>query len=155
MRLSANFTVAEFTKSATADRLGVNNAPDVDSLANLRRLALDLEKVRAITGKPLKIHSGYRSPEVNAAVGGSPKSYHMVGCAADIQAPVGWTNDQLQHAIHDTAAIDFDMVLEERTKTGVSWLHVQISRDGKPGRRLIKDAELDRVGGAITRVSVG
>jgi uncharacterized protein YcbK (DUF882 family) len=43
-----------------------------------------LEKLRAEIGKPILVHSGYRCPEHNAAVGGAHGSEHMEGKAADI-----------------------------------------------------------------------
>ena len=153
MRLSTNFTVAEFLKSATADRLGIPNIPTTEVLANLARLADLLEGVRALTGKPLHVKSGYRAPAVNAAVGGSPSSYHMLGLAADFDPPVGWTHDQLQQAI-GASPLQFDLCLEERAKDGAHWLHLQCAKPGVAPRRLLRDAELDKLGGTITRMSV-
>ena len=160
MKLSDNFALGEFTASATAKRLHINNNPSLDVLANLRRLAVELEKVRAITGKPLKIASGYRAPALNKAVGGSKTSYHMDGCAADFDPPAGWTHDQLQQAIAADTGIVFDMILEEGTakpesEGGSRWLHFQIPRPGAPARRLVKDAEVDRLGGTIVRIAAG
>jgi len=155
MRLSANFTLEELTRSATAKAKGIDQTPSLDALANLRRLAVELEKVRALTGKPLKIHSGYRSPELNAAVGGAKQSFHLVGCAADFDPPSSWTHDQLQQAIGADPSIHFDLCLEEKARDGAHWLHFQVSRDGSVGRRLLKDAELDRQGGAISRITAG
>jgi len=43
-----------------------------------------LEKLRAVLGKPIIVHSGYRCPEHNAAVGGAHGSEHMEVKAADI-----------------------------------------------------------------------
>lgn len=152
MRLSEHFTVAEMLKSATADRLGIPNIPTTEVLANLARLADLLEGVRALTGKPLSIKSGYRSPALNSAVGGSPSSYHMLGLAADFDPPAGWTHDGLQQAI-GASPLQFDLCLEERAKDGAHWLHLQASKPGATPRRLIRDAELDKLGGTITRMS--
>lgn len=53
---------------------------------NVRRLAEQLEVLRAsLGGRPIKIMSGYRSPEHNKAVGGAKHSQHVLGRAADIQ----------------------------------------------------------------------
>ncbi len=153
--LSTHFTLNEMIVSGTATRLGIDNTPPPGVRKNLVRLAAQLEKVRTLTGKPLKILSGYRSPKVNKAVGGSPKSYHMQGCAADFDPPAGMTHDALQKAIGGAAAIAFDLVLEERAKDGAHWLHFQIPLPGKKGRRLLKDAELDKQGGAIKRLTPG
>lgn len=124
-------------------------------MANLKRLCVELEKVRKLIVKPLRIHSGYRSPALNAAVGGSKNSYHMKGLAADFDPPPGMTHDALQKAIAAKGDIAFDLILEEKAKDGAHWLHFQIPELGKPARRLVRDAELDRQGGQITRTTAG
>lgn len=89
-RLTPNFTLAEFTDSQTAARQGIHNVPSPHGQehANLIRLAQTMEKVRTLLGdKPILISSGYRSREVNAAVGGSKSSAHMSGLAADFTCP--------------------------------------------------------------------
>ena len=155
MKLSLHFDLGEFTRSATAAREGINNEPGPAVLANLARLAGELEKVRLLCNAPLHVLSGYRCPALNAAVGGSKNSYHMLGLAADFDPPPGMTHDQLQHAIGAAVDIDFDLALEERAKDGAHWLHLQIPKDGTTGRRLIRDAELAKQGGAISRVTAG
>ena len=161
MNLTENFTVQEMTASATAKARGIPNNPSLDVLANLRRLAIELEKVRQLAGMvPLKLHSCYRSPILNGVVGGAKNSYHMLGLAADFDPPDGTTHDQLQHAIGAEPSIDFDLILEEGTakpesEGGSRWVHFQISKDGIPGRRLIRDAVVDKLGGTITRTSAG
>ncbi len=92
-QLSTHFSLSEMIVSGTAKRLGIDNTPPPDVRKNLVRLTAELEKVRTLTGKPLKVLSGYRSPKVNKAVGGSEKSYHMQGCAAD-----GITHEQFQQS---------------------------------------------------------
>lgn len=89
-QLTKNFTLEEFTDSQTAARKGIDNVPAARSQErkNLQRTAETMEEVRAILGdKPVLISSGYRSPQVNAAVGGSKSSAHMSGLAADFSCP--------------------------------------------------------------------
>jgi hypothetical protein len=125
-------------------------------MPNLHRLAGELEKVRALTGKPLKVVSGYRCKRLNAAVGGQPHSYHLDGLAADFQPPPGWTHDALQQAIAADPAIAFDLIMEEATADGkVRWLHFQVSREGETPRRMVRDAVVDKVGGKIQRTIAG
>lgn len=160
MRLSPHFTLRELVASPTAERLGIANVPTLEVVANLQRLTRELEKVRALTGQPLRINSGYRSPELNAAVGGHPASAHQEGRAADFDPPAGWTHDALQQAIAADARILFDLVLEEGTakpesEGGSRWIHLSIPRLGTVARRAVKDAEVDRLGGQITRVFLG
>jgi zinc D-Ala-D-Ala carboxypeptidase len=88
--LSDHFTVEEFTDSQTAARKGINNVPSTSSREwrNLHRVASVMEDVRLLLGsKPILISSGYRSPAVNTAVGGSKSSAHMSGLAADFTCP--------------------------------------------------------------------
>lgn len=82
-RLSRHFTLAELTASATADARGIRNVPLGPARANLERLAETLEVARYLLDAPLIVHSGYRSPELNAAIGGAASSDHIAGLAAD------------------------------------------------------------------------
>lgn len=120
MNLSENFTLEEMTASETAVRHGIDNTPPNDVLMNLRRLALFLEEVRKAVGMPLRISSGYRSPETNAKVGGKSTSQHCRGTAADIKVK-GMTPDQVVQAIIK-AKLPYDQVIREFD----SWTHVSI-----------------------------
>lgn len=82
-QLTPHFTLEELTASETARRIGIDNAPSAEHLANLHRLAAALEVARDIIGAPLVIHSGFRSKTLNRAVGGAPSSDHLEGLAAD------------------------------------------------------------------------
>lgn len=86
--LSEHFSYAEMIYSQTAARMGLDNEPNAESYAHLELLADIMEKVRSICGdNPVTITSGYRSPEVNKACGGSSTSAHMSGLAADFIIP--------------------------------------------------------------------
>lgn len=88
MRLSENFTLAEFTRSATAQRLNLNNQPPPHIVQVLKATADRMERVRSILGgQPLTITSGYRTLEVNRAAGGAANSDHMTGLAVDFTHP--------------------------------------------------------------------
>ena len=86
IRLSKNFALSEMVKSATAERLGVDNSPSDIHLVNLTHLAIHiLQPVRDEFGV-ITINSGYRSPALNAKVGGSKTSQHCNGQAADFES---------------------------------------------------------------------
>jgi zinc D-Ala-D-Ala carboxypeptidase len=105
MNLSANFTLKELTKSDTATRLGLDNTPDDAALENLKTLCEKvLQPVRDHFGKSVTVNSGYRSPESNAAVGGSKTSDHCKGMAADIEI-VGIANADLAQWIMDNLGL--------------------------------------------------
>ena len=121
MHLSAHFTLEELTRSEVALRKGLDNTPDVETIVNLAELALALEKVRDLLGKPIHINSAYRGPKVNSAVGGSKTSAHMKGYAADFVCPGFGTPQDICHAIMDST-IDYDQLIFEYA----SWVHFSI-----------------------------
>lgn len=127
MRLSDHFSLAELTVSATAARRGISNVPPPLVIDTLILTADRMEKVRALLGdKPIIVLSGYRSPAVNAAVGGSKSSAHMTGHAVDFICPRFGTPAQV--AAHLAKhLVGFDQLIEEFGE----WVHVGFG----PGRR--------------------
>jgi len=124
MNLSANFTLKELTKSDTAMRLGLDNTPDDDALENLKTLCEKvLQPVRDNFGR-VTVNSGYRSPESNAAVGGSKTSDHCKGMAADIEVD-GVSNPDLAQWIMDNLEYT-QLILEFYTQgqPNSGWVHV-------------------------------
>lgn len=120
IQLTKHFKLREFTRSATADQLGIDNAPSAEHLKNLTNLANTLEEVRTLIGSPIIISSGYRSPELNKAVGGVVNSDHANGLAADFSAPKFGTVEQVSKKIANSA-IKFDQLIFEQT-----WVHLSI-----------------------------
>lgn len=124
MRLSAHFTLAELTRSDTAQARGIDNAPSPTHLANLMRLAATLEEVRAaLGGMPILISSGYRSPALNRAVGGSSTSDHANGLAADFTCPRFGSVMQVCQVI-SISDLQFDQLIYEQGAT--EWVHLGI-----------------------------
>ena len=125
MNLTANFTLAEMTKSETALRKGLDNTPGETEIANLKLLCERvLQPVRDHFGKGVKVNSGFRHPEVNAAVGGSRTSDHCQGQAADIEIP-GVANAELAEWIKDN--LEFRQLILEFYTPGIpdsGWVHV-------------------------------
>lgn len=86
IQLTKNFKLSEFLYSKTAKDKGIDNTPSVEVIANLTTLATDLlQPLRDLYGKPMSVNSGYRSVELNNAVGGVDTSQHVKGMAADIR----------------------------------------------------------------------
>jgi zinc D-Ala-D-Ala carboxypeptidase len=122
MKLTTNFDLAEFTVSQTAARFGMDNNPPADVMVNLLELAGALEIVRARLGFPIVISSGYRSPDLNKAVGGAPNSAHVLGWAADITCP-GFGNPlQVARAIAQIPGFRYDQVIHEFG----AWCHLSV-----------------------------
>jgi hypothetical protein len=124
MRLSKNFTLQEFTKSQTATRLGLDNIPNDEHMEAAELLfEYVVQPVRDHFGITV-INSGYRGPELNKAVGGSSRSQHCKGQAADIEVP-GVSNVEVAEWIRDNLNFD-QLILEFHTK-GIpdsGWIHV-------------------------------
>jgi hypothetical protein len=117
MNLSEHFTLAEMTDSQTAVRKGIDNDPGTAVVHALTTLCVQiLEPLRAHYGLPVRISSGYRSPALNAAIGGASASQHVLGEAADITVP-GIDNLALARWIRDH--LPFDQVIMEGR-----WVHV-------------------------------
>jgi len=87
MKLSTNFSLSEFQSKD-----GSETPPMV--ILNLRKLAKNIQVLRDYIGKPIKINSGYRSPQHNAKIGGAKNSQHLTGKAVDIRVD-GMTPKQL------------------------------------------------------------
>ena len=97
MLLSNNFSLEEFTRSETADRLGIKNRPLFEHVLNLSYLASRMEAVRRLLGdRSITITSGYRCHRLNVAVGGSATSDHTRGLACDFIKPLGYSNNELK-----------------------------------------------------------
>ena len=147
MNLSEHFTLAELTKTKS----GIDNVPNEAQVENLRRVCRWLEELRLrynlnkkekIKNKdeeePIIINSGFRSEAVNKAVGGSPSSNRLTGCAVDIR--VAGIEQLLRYAvilldISDESKEDFDELLIEK-KGPVMWLHFAVRP--KENRRKVR-----------------
>ena len=126
-QISDHFTWEEFTDSQTAARKGIPNVPTARERKNVERTAWVMESVRTILGdKPILISSGYRSPAVNAAVGGSKSSAHMSGLAVDFSCPGFGTPKAICKKLEPhMKELDIDQLIHEFD----SWVHLGL-RDG-------------------------
>lgn len=131
MQLTPHFNLDELIVSQTAARQGLDNSLPAHLLPNMRRLAELLETARwLLGGRPIVISSGYRSPAVNALVGGSATSAHMDGRAADFTCP-GFGRPAAvaqglagSHLLFDQLILEFD-----------AWVHISVAPDGAAPRR--------------------
>lgn len=124
MKLSENFALKEFEKSQTATRKGINNKADESIIAQLTLLCDNvLQPIRDQFGS-VTINSGYRSPDLNTAIGGTARSQHCKGEAADIEV-MGLDNRDLANWIVDN--LKFDQVILEGydgSDANAGWIHV-------------------------------
>ena len=126
-QLTAHFTLEEFTDSQTAARKGLKNVPGENSQAraNIQRTAEVMEQVRAMLGnKPILVSSGYRSPQVNAAVGGAKTSAHVQGLAVDFSCPGFGTPLQICKALQPhMKSLGIDQLIHEFN----TWVHLGLT----------------------------
>lgn len=131
MRLSDHFTLAEFTKSQTADRHGIDNTPDDAQIERLKILCENvLEPVRVHFGKSFTPSSGFRSEELCLKIGSKTTSQHAKGEAVDFEIP-GVDNKELAVWIADN--LQFDQLILEYYKPGIpdsGWVHVSYKGEG-------------------------
>jgi zinc D-Ala-D-Ala carboxypeptidase len=134
MNLSDHFTLAELSRSEAADRKGYDNTPTPEARAALDALCdRVLEPLRLAVGKPIRVNSAYRGPKANKAVGGSSKSQHLRGEAADIEVQ-GMSNKALAQLIIELK-LPFDQLILEGYKPAEGpnsgWVHVSHAYSGK------------------------
>jgi zinc D-Ala-D-Ala carboxypeptidase len=136
--ISKHISYKEGVVSFTALRLGIDNEPTEYHRTNMEILAEKVfEPLRKWVGKPIKINSFYRGPELNKAIGGSSKSQHCEGRAIDIDDTYGHkTNAEMYEYIK--ANLDFDqMIWEFGTDENPAWIHVSyVSEDSNRNRCL-------------------
>ena len=143
-KLSEHFTLGEFTKSSSHPE--VYNIPSHEAIANLKRLCGWLEVLRkrynakyGVGEEPIRINSGYRSPQLNRAIHGNANSNHMTGCACDIR--VSGMEQALRYATilldyADESKQEFDeLLIEKRSASplgssknlyGAIWVHFAV-----------------------------
>lgn len=145
---SKNFTLSEFLRSGTADRLHIDNAskatPEIKtSIANL--VTNVLQPARDIVGFPMTITSGFRCEALNKAVGGSKTSQHPKGEAADIQCFTKGKLDipKMRKLFEVLSELDVDQLLYERDSKGTIWIHVSYVSP-KKNRHMIRDNYLTK-----------
>ena len=131
VRLSPHFTLGEMTRSNSHPE--IYNIPSHEAIANLTNLCKWLEVLRLRAGTPIRINSGYRSPQLNKAIHGVAGSNHMMGCASDIRV------ENMEQLIRYAAILldyakeskqEFDELLIEKNRYGAIWLHFAVRPSG-------------------------
>lgn len=132
MKLTKNFTLEELTRSATAIRHGLSNAPTPEVQKWLTELAVKvLQPLRDAYGEPIIVNCGYRSPAVNKALASDYKkagkkiqvatnSQHCIGQAADITGGSPARNKELFN-LAVKLKLPFDQLIDEY---GYQWIHI-------------------------------
>jgi len=141
MKLSEHLDLSEVTRSESAKRKGISNMPTEAHIANFKLLAENIfEPIRTHFRCPIIISSGYRSKELNAAIGGSLTSQHCQGEAIDIDmdgTPNGVTNRMVFDYIKDNLEFD-QLIYEFGDKENPDWVHVSYESSGKQRKQILK-----------------
>jgi hypothetical protein len=119
--LSPHFSLEEMVNSTYAVRHGIDNTPSEHAITRLRNTAASLEVIRGLLRQPIIVKSGYRCSKLNNAIGGSPKSAHMAGDAADFICPAYGSPLDICRAIF-AAQISYDQLIQEGT-----WVHISFA----------------------------
>ena len=138
MKLTANFSVLELTKSQTAERKGIDNTPSPEHQENLRLLCeAVLQPVRDHFSRVVSVSSGYRSPELCEAIGSKSTSQHARGEAADFEI-FGISNKILADYINETLHYD-QLILEywNESDPNSGWVHCSYT-EGNNRRQYLK-----------------
>lgn len=138
-----HFTISELIKSDTAVKHGLWNGANREAEENLRCLVEQvLDPLREAYGRPVHVTSGYRCPQLNRLVGGSPNSQHMRGEAADIVAKTQQStspqeNLKLGRLIEQLGRFD-QLIYEQCDPHGnPRWIHVSWRRNGNNRKKVI------------------
>ena len=132
-QLSEHFKLSEFTQSGIARRHKVKNVPGPREVERLRFLCVkSLEPMRRRFGV-IRITSGFRCKKLNALVGGSPTSQHVLGEAADIHTGGRELSEKMFGFAKQNIPFD-QLILEHNPAHGIYWLHISLRSD-RPGNR--------------------
>jgi len=138
-RISKNITYKEAIHSNTAKRMGIENIPNEEQIANMFTIAeMIFQPLRSFVGGPIKITSFFRSPKLNQAIGGSKSSQHCKGQAMDLDDVYGHkTNAEMFMYIREN--LDFDQLIWEfGDEENPNWIHVSYVDKQKNRNRCLK-----------------
>lgn len=130
MKISKHLTLSELTTSQTAIRRKIDNTPSSETIINLKLISAKVfEPLRKSLGQPIRISSGYRSPELNRVIGGARNSQHTTGEALDLQGMGTLKNSQIFKYINDNLEFD-QLIWEFGTNKEPAWVHVSYKKTG-------------------------
>lgn len=127
--ITNNFSYSEFEYSRTAIDFGIDNTITTFEVRDaVKALTVEiLQPLRDAIRHAVNINSGYRCPQLNAAVGGVPTSQHAKGEAADIAVP-GLKPVTIARKIVELG-LPYDQLILYPT-----FCHISHRSDGKPQR---------------------
>ena len=144
MKLSENLDLGELTRSESARRVGISNAPTTEHIENMKKLATNVfQPIREHFGVPIFISSGYRSKELNSLIKGSSSSQHCKGQAIDLDMDgTSISNRQIFDFIKDNLPFD-QLIYEFGDDNNPDWVHVSYNRNGQQRGQVLKAYKLN------------
>lgn len=140
IQLTTHFRLSEFLRSETASARGIDNTPSLEVVSNLQQLCVNvLEPLRAYFNTPIVVSSGYRSPALNKAVGGSTTSQHMTGEAADLRIPSEAVGKEWFKWIMDNCKFHQLIWEKDTPQSARHWIHVSFKQDGENRQQVIEN----------------
>lgn len=137
-QFTKNFSYDELIASATAKRLGLDNTPTPEEKERLRQLAEDiLQPIRDAWRAPIVVTSGFRSEQVNKAVGGVKTSQHRLGEAADIKVGGKERNKKLFNFIYKMISKGDIKVGQLIDEYNYQWIHISLPRKNKENNQIL------------------
>lgn len=147
-KMAKYFKFEEFTKSATAKRLGIDNTPkDETIINNINEVMEVMDKIRIYWTKycedkgykhpQIVVNSGYRCEALNKAINGAKRSAHKIGAACDFEAINGRNNElyKVTQEVLFNEGIRFDQLIDEYN---MSWIHLGLKTINNEQRSQIK-----------------
>lgn len=144
MQLSENLSLAEMLRSESAKRRGIENKPTPEHIENMKAWAVNIfQPIRNHLKRPVHLSSGYRSKELNKAIGGSQTSQHSKGEAGDIDMDgTEIKNRDIFNFIKDN--LDFDQLIWEfGTKGNPDWVHVSYTTKRNNRKEVLMAKKID------------
>jgi hypothetical protein len=131
-QLTEHFTLRELLRSNYAEQRGIVNLPrTAEVVPALKALCVNvLEPLRQAMGQPVRLTSAYRTPCLNACIGGARNSQHMRGEAADLWCPTESTARTYYNYIREHLSFD-QLLLEHRQSNNAWWVHVSYTNRRK------------------------
>lgn len=151
--VTKNFNFKELIHSNTAVARGISNVPSDQIHKNLVESCINLwQPARDILGVPMNISSGYRSPRLNKAIGGSPTSAHSYGYAIDFTAPKYGNTTEVVKALvkaFNEKGILWDQIILEFPSSPNSWVHLGWKSGSGAQRKQVLTAVKNKQGRTI------
>ena len=123
MQLSKYLKVKDFTFSQTAVNNKIDNRLPLNRLEDAKKIAAIYDRIYEQFKGKVKLNSGYRSPTLNARVGGSARSQHVLAQAIDVDGVNGVKNSQILSWVMKN--IQYNQVIHEYgTVTEPAWVHI-------------------------------